>query len=343
MTARRFLVVAATIRLWMRRCDAEGPEALLETPTPVNRYPEFVTGLVQQLKATLPAMGRRRIADTLARAGLHLSATTVRRMLRRPLRSQPKAPTPEAAKTDSDKTNTDEKKPRSVVAWYPAHVWGCDLTALPVCGGFWLPWIPWSLLDSWPFCWWLLVVVDHFSRCIEHVAVFSSKPSAEELCLALEDAITKATGPPKYMITDRGAQFQQAYRAWCDKHRVRPRFGAVGKTASLSVVERINRTIKSEGLRRILLPLRAEQMLIEVELVVRWYNELRPHRRFDGATPAEIKAAVVPATKRPRFETRSRYPVTAELRAERGVVLELDVTYLEQRRHLPVVGLRRAA
>ena len=65
MTARRFLVVAATIRLWMRRCDAEGPEALLRTPAPVNRYPEFVTALVQQLKAMLPAMGRRRISDTL--------------------------------------------------------------------------------------------------------------------------------------------------------------------------------------------------------------------------------------------------------------------------------------
>jgi transposase InsO family protein len=202
---------------------------------------------------------------------------------------------------------------------------------------------PLSLLDRWPFCWWLLVVVDHFSRSIEHVAVFSGKPSAQDVCRALEDAIAKATGPPKYMITDQGVQFRDAYRAWCDKHRVKPRFGAVGRTASLAVVERVHRTIKSEGLRRILLPLRAEDMLVEVELVVRWYNELRPHRRFDGATPAEIKADSVPATKRPRFETRASYPVTAELRAERGVVLELDVAYLEQRRHLPIVGLKRAA
>jgi hypothetical protein len=217
------------------------------------------------------------------------------------------------------------------------------LTALPVCGGFWLPWIPWSLLDSWPVCWWLLVVVDHFSRSIEHVAVFSRKPSAEDVCTALEDALAKATGPPKYMITDQGAQFQETYRAWCDRHRVKPRFGAVGKTGSLAVVERVHRTIKSEGLRRILLPLRAEDLLVEVELVVRWYNELRPRRRFEGATPAEIKASVVPATKRSRFETRLRYPVMGELRAERGLLLELEVAYLERRRHLPIVGLKQAA
>jgi hypothetical protein len=174
-------------------------------------------------------------------------------------------------------------------------------------------------------------------------ALAMHKPSAEQVCTALEDAIAKATRPPKYMITDQGVQFRDAYRAWCDKHRVKPRFGAVGKTASLAVVERVHRTIKSEGLRRILLPLRAEDMLVEVELVVRWYNELRPHRRFDGATPAEIKADTLPATKGPRFETRATYPVTADLRAERGVVLELDVTYLEHRRHLPIVGLKRAA
>jgi transposase InsO family protein len=352
-TARCFLVVPATIRLWLRRCDAEGPEALLRTPTPVNRFPDFVTGLVQELKAMLPSMGRRRIADVLARAGLHLSATTARRMLRAPLRAEPEHPDPETATTDCDTTasdttasdNTDAEKTRSrsVVAWYPGHVWGCDLTALPIYGGFWLPWLPWSLLDSWPFCWWLLVVVDHYSRCIEHVAVFSGKPSAEDVCAALDDAVAKATGPPKYMITDQGVQFRQVYRSWCDKRRVKPRFGAVGKTASIAVVERVHRTIKSEGLRRILLPLRAEDMLVEVELVARWYNELRPHRRFDGATPAEIKANTVPATKRPRFETRASFAVTSELRAERGVVLELDVTYLEQRAHLPIVGLRPAA
>jgi hypothetical protein len=49
---------------------------------PVNRFPEFVRYLVRELKALLPAMGKVRIAQVLARAGLHLGATTVGRMLR---------------------------------------------------------------------------------------------------------------------------------------------------------------------------------------------------------------------------------------------------------------------
>ena len=164
-----------------------------------------------------------------------------------------------------------------------------------------------------------------------------------EVCYALDDAIARATGPPRYMVTDQGVQFRDTYRRWCDGRGVTPRFGAVGRQGSIAVVERVIRTLKSEGLRRILVPLRAEDMLAEVVLFVRWYNAFRPHRRFDGATPAEVRAGVTPAIKLPRFETRATYPVTGELRAPRGVVLELDVSYLEGRAHLPVVSLRRVA
>ena len=109
------------------------------------------------------------------------------------------------------------------------------------------------------------------------------------------------------------------------------------------VVERLIRTLKSEGLRRFLLPLRVEPMRTEVELIGRWYNEHRPHRRFGGATPADVRDGVMPAVKRPRFETRARMPSKEKLPAKCGVVVELDVRYLEGRRHLPVVGLKRVA
>jgi len=77
----------------------------------------------------------------------------------------------------------------------------------------------------------------------------------------------------------------------------------------------------------------------ELGLLQRWYNEVRPHRRFGGATPVEFRDGVLPATLAPRFETRAQMPS----KAERGVRVELDISYLEGRRHLPVVKLRRAA
>jgi hypothetical protein len=41
---------------WMRRLDEPGDRPLVQTVEPVNRYPDFVRGLVRQLKALCPAM-----------------------------------------------------------------------------------------------------------------------------------------------------------------------------------------------------------------------------------------------------------------------------------------------
>lgn len=59
--------------------DEEGPEALIQMHRPVNRFPDFVIYLVRRLKTLCPSMGKVRIAQVLARAGLHLGATTVAR------------------------------------------------------------------------------------------------------------------------------------------------------------------------------------------------------------------------------------------------------------------------
>ena len=80
--ARRFLVKPTTIASWLRRIDESSPAPLVQVREPVNKFPEFVRYLVRRLKVLFPSMGRKRIAQTLARAGLHLSASTVGRMLK---------------------------------------------------------------------------------------------------------------------------------------------------------------------------------------------------------------------------------------------------------------------
>src|SRR5262245_18360244 len=80
-TARTFLVTPLAISSWMAGLDEEGPEALVRLPEPVNRFPDFVGYLVKRLKVLCPRMGKVKIAQILARAGLHLAPTTVLRML----------------------------------------------------------------------------------------------------------------------------------------------------------------------------------------------------------------------------------------------------------------------
>ena len=57
-TAKAFLVTPATIASWMRRLDEEGPEALVQTPVPVNHFPDYVRYVVQRLKMLCPDAGQ---------------------------------------------------------------------------------------------------------------------------------------------------------------------------------------------------------------------------------------------------------------------------------------------
>src|SRR5512138_2401016 len=105
----------------------------------------------------------------------------------------------------------------------------------------------------------------------------------------LEAAATTAGGHPKHLISDQGTQFQDEYREWCDARGVRPRYGAVGRYGSIAVLERFMRTLKAEGLRRLITtPLDEATMTEELTVFVDWYNEVRPHRGLGGATPNEM-------------------------------------------------------
>ena len=98
----------------------------------------------------------------------------------------------------------------------------------------------------------------------------------------------------RHLITDRGKQFtSQTLRRWCRKRGVRQRFGAVGQKGSIAVIERFFRTLKSEGTRRISIPLRVATIREEMALFATWYNQHRPHRALDGRTPAECAAGPV--------------------------------------------------
>lgn len=152
-TARRFLVEARTISSWMKRLDDADERALVATATPVNRFPEFVRYIVRRFKVLCPRMGKRKIAEVLARAGLHLGATTVRRIT---LETESVSP------DDGDEAAIAGKT--TIIARGPHHVWGTDLTVVPTQAGFWTMLCPFAWLQRWPFCYWVAVVVDHFSR-----------------------------------------------------------------------------------------------------------------------------------------------------------------------------------
>jgi transposase InsO family protein len=311
---------------------------LVQLREPVNKFPQLVGYLVRVLKRLCPTLGKRKIAEVLARAGLHLSATTVHRMLKEPALPEP-VPI------------SDQSRRHGIRAKHIHHTWHVDLSVVPIVSGFWTPWLPFALPQCWPFCWWVAVVVDHVSRRALGVAVFAQQPMSKDVRALLARAIRESKATPKHLICDKGTQFNcRGFRHWCRRSRIAVRYGAVGRHGSIAVVERFIRTLK-EGLRLLVsVPMRREAFRRELTLLADWYNEFRPHAGLSGRTPNEVYFARFPATRRPRYEPRPRWPrgspcakPWALTRGQPGAQLELHVDYHAGRRHLPIVTLRRAA
>ncbi len=225
----------------------------MQLRTPVNKFPDFVRLLVRRLKVLCPVMGKMKIAQALARAGLHLGTATVGRMLKE---SSPR----DNAGASVESVSAADGGPRVVAARYPNHVWHVDLGAVPIVAGFAIPWLPFTLPQRWPFCWWVAAAIDHFSRRVMGLAVFDRQPTSIQVRQFLARAIRQVGGAPKYIICDKGGQFWcDGFKAWCKRRGITPRFGAVGKHGSIAVVERFIRTMKSECTRRPpLVPMRKE-------------------------------------------------------------------------------------
>jgi transposase InsO family protein len=243
-TARRFHLTAQTVAAWMKRLDEDGPSALARLAEPVNRFPDFVRAMVAQLRAVVPAAGKVRIAQVLARAGLHLAPTTV--TVRRMLHERPLPEKPKPCNASTTVAPERVKPPRTVTAKYPHHVWHLDFTLVPIVAGLWVPWFPFAALQRWPFCWVVAVVLDHASRAVVHAEVFAKGPTAAETLSLLDSAIGISGRVPRYIVTDRGCQFREEYRDWCAQRGIQPRFGALGQHGSIAVVERFMRTLKEE-------------------------------------------------------------------------------------------------
>jgi transposase InsO family protein len=94
------------------------------------------------------------------------------------------------------------------------------------------------------------VAIDHFSRKV--VCAFPLEgPNAGWIVEALEQAMRKH-GAPKHIISDQAPVFAGgAFAKLLDQWNIKPRFGAVGKSGSIAVTERVIKTLKYEWLGRV--------------------------------------------------------------------------------------------
>ena len=135
------------------------------------------------------------------------------------------------------------------------------------------------------------------------VTAFKSQPSCEAVCGFLGRAIAKAKKAPRYVVCDRGGQFDcPGFRTWCRRKGIKPpRYGAINKHGSIAVVERAILTIKTLLGHLLLVPYRREAFMRELNEIVAWYNQSRPHTWLGGKTPNEVYHGTFPANRRPKI------------------------------------------
>ena len=273
--------------------------SLIEPVPPVRRYDDVTRHLIRHMDE-MGFPGNDTIAHTLARAGRRVSPRTVGRV-----RKEKRIPDPEVMLPTW-----------SVQARRPNHVWMADLTEIL------------SLFRIFSFK--LAVVIDVFSRMPLAAKVFLAEPRADAMAALVQQA-TRSNGAPRHFVSDKGSQFTaEVFRSALEALGIRQRFGAVGKTGSIAIVERLWRTLKETLVLSTLKPLTRADLERRLKIGFLHYAYLRPHQALAGATPAEVHfgirrahdAAVPPPRGRP---------------GERSTSLGLVGVHLDPERRLPVL------
>jgi transposase InsO family protein len=233
------------------------------------------------------------------------------------IESSPRTPEP------SPDAKTTE---RVLKAKSPNHIWMMDITHIPA---------PFSL-----FTFKLIVLIDVFSRFPLAAKLFFKEPSAAEVS-AFICAAAKKHGRPKHFVSDKGSQFtSKHFRKTLKTLGIKQRHGAVLKTGSISIIERLWRTLKDMLRLRSRLVWSPDDLIRRIETGLFYYAALKPHQGLYGATPAEIYFGLKPAktfAKRPLRE----FELVRKKKPPDETAFEIE--YLDQERLLPVLAPTKKA
>jgi transposase InsO family protein len=310
-TARLFRISSGTVLRWEQETTTDPARptigSLLKPVPPVRRYADVVRHLVQTMTLTgFP--GDRSVVLHLGRVGWKLSRRTVQRIRR----EKPTSPPPPSA---------SDGLPRAVRACYPNHVWMLDLTEIP---GF---------LRLFSFK--VAVVLDVFSRAPVAAQVFLQEPTGRDVSRLLIRAVRRF-GAPRHCVSDQGAQFKsERFQTTLARLNISHRYGAIGRTGSIAIIERFFRTAKGLGGFRLCPPLLRRDLERRLAAVFLYYLWLRPHQGFAGATPAETWLGSQTrrlASPPPRGRPGERLAVDPDI----------EIRHLDPERRLPYV-VRKAA
>lgn len=131
-----------------------------------------------------------------------------------------------------------------------------------------------------------LNIIDDFNREILQISIDTSLPSAKVIS-KLEELI-EWRGKPDKIRVDNGPEFiSEKLKTWCQYHEIELHFTQPGKPTQNSLIERFNRTFRTEFLDVYLFE-SVKQMRNYAEIWMWKYNNERPHSALQYLTPRDF-------------------------------------------------------
>lgn len=149
------------------------------------------------------------------------------------------------------------------------HVWGTDITYIPVIGGYF----------------YLVAFMDLYSRFVLSWKISNSLESV--FCLeALEEALK--FGTPSILNSDQGVQFtSHEYISFLQDKGIEISMSGKGRCWDNILVERLWRTVKYEEVYLKQYE-NSEDTCINIDSYLKFYNHHRPHSSLNNRTPSEV-------------------------------------------------------
>jgi putative transposase len=305
-TARRFLVTPQTLYNWLdevrQNPDRDTVGSSVRGVPPVRRFSDGVRRLIRQMDEA-GFGGKKKIAEALLRNAWKVSARTVGRIRR----ERPLPPEPEGGRA----------RPTTVRGDHPNHLWLMDITEIPTL-------FPFLKLR-------LMVVLDACGRLPLAAALRLCEPSAAA-AVALLDSAVQTHRAPRHLVVDQGSQFTaQAFKEAVKGHGIRVRYGAVGETHSLGLIDRFFRTLKESLDLSTHRPWNVGVFGRRLAVALVHYAYVRPHVSLEGMTPIEVYYGIRGHLLRPVSPPRGR-------RGDLGPEVPFDFVFLDpEPRAFPVL------
>lgn len=255
--------------------------SLYYQPVPPCAEEVLLKRRIDEIYTAYPFYGSRRIAVQLHKEGHQVNRKTVAAHMRE-MGLFGIAPGPHLSR--GSKRASDSKYPyllRGVVASYPDHVWGVDITYIRMRGGY----------PGWLY---LVAVLDWHSRYI--ISWELSQNMGQGFVMdAARTALARAyPATPTIWNSDQGSHFTSPqYTGLLEEAGVQISMDGRGRFVDNIFTERLWRTIKYEEvyLHEYSTPREARQSLGNY---IEFYNHDRPHQALDYQTPATVYRRLVP-------------------------------------------------